>query len=66
MRKNRITVTLKRSVAEQAEGCCEYCLSQLRFSMQSFSIEHIIPADKGGKTESENLALSCQGCNNHK
>lgn len=34
--------------------------------MQSFSTEHIIPVAKGGKTESENLALSCQGCNNHK
>ncbi len=34
--------------------------------MQSFSIEHIFPMDKGGKSELENLALSCQGCNNHK
>jgi len=34
--------------------------------MQSFSIEHIIPVDKAGKTELENLALSCQGCYNHK
>ncbi len=66
MRKNRITVNLRRAVTERALYCCEYCLSQLRFSMQSFSIEHIIPVDKGGKTELENLALACQGCNNHK
>lgn len=67
MRKKRISAGQRRAVAERAKGCCEYCLSQLRFSMQSFSIEHIIiPADKGGKTEPENLALSCQGCNNHK
>ncbi|MDM8526480.1 HNH endonuclease signature motif containing protein [Desulfococcaceae bacterium HSG8] len=66
MRRKRITVSQRRTVAERAEGCCEYCLSQVRFSMQSFSIEHIIPADKGGKTGLENLALSCQGCNNHK
>jgi 5-methylcytosine-specific restriction endonuclease McrA len=34
--------------------------------MQSFSIDHIIPVDQGGETIEENLALSCQGCNNHK
>jgi len=34
--------------------------------MQSFSIEHILPRSKGGETTSINLALACQGCNNHK
>lgn len=34
--------------------------------MQPFSVEHIIPRDKGGRTVRDNLALSCQGCNNHK
>ena len=34
--------------------------------MQSFSVEHIVPRSRGGKTEFENLALACQGCNNHK
>ncbi|MBF0121671.1 MAG: HNH endonuclease [Desulfobacterales bacterium] len=66
MRKERITVSQRHAVSKRAEGCCEYCLSQACFSMQSFSIEHILPVDKGGKTELENLALSCQGCNNHK
>lgn len=34
--------------------------------MQSFSVEHIVPREKGGNTASENLALACQGCNGHK
>jgi 5-methylcytosine-specific restriction endonuclease McrA len=34
--------------------------------MQSFSVEHVEPASRGGPTESDNLALACQGCNNHK
>lgn len=34
--------------------------------MQAFSIEHIIPAARGGSSTEENLALSCQGCNSHK
>lgn len=29
-------------------------------------MEHIVPRDKGGTSETNNLALSCQGCNNHK
>ena len=66
MRKSRVTARQRRLVVERAQGCCEYCLSQVRFSTQSFSVEHIIPQDKEGKTEVENLALSCQGCNNHK
>ncbi len=36
------------------------------FATQSFSVEHIIPRYSGGKTNLGNLALSCQGCNNHK
>lgn len=34
--------------------------------MQSFAIEHVEPQKLGGATEIENLALACQGCNNHK
>ena len=66
MRNVRVSAVLRRLVIERARGCCEYCLSQASFSTQPFSVEHILPRDKGGLTESENLALSCQGCNNHK
>ena len=34
--------------------------------MQSFSVEHIVPIEKGGESVLENLALACQGCNGHK
>lgn len=57
---------LKNTIVERAQGCCEYCRSQARFSTQAFSIEHIIPLSCGGETVSDNLALACQGCNNHK
>ena len=56
----------KQAVFERAQGCCEYCRSQARFAIQPFSVEHIIPRSKGGKSTLENLALACQGCNNHK
>ena len=66
MSENRVTTQQRKIIIERAKNCCEYCLSQTRFAMQSFSIEHIIPQSKGGKTTLENLALACQGCNNHK
>lgn len=56
----------KSLVAKRAGGTCEYCRSQARFAMQSFSVEHIVPRERGGGDHPENLALSCQGCNNHK
>lgn len=66
MSESRVTAQQKKAVAERANGCCEYCRSQARFAIQPFSIEHIIPRSLGGETTLDNLALACQGCNNHK
>src|SRR5260221_2245332 len=66
MSEVRVTAHQKRAVAKRAQDCCEYCRSQARFSMQPFSIEHIVPRQQRGPTSLENLALSCQGCNGHK
>lgn len=59
-------MNLKEKVRTNAFGCCEYCLSQEDYSPDSFSLEHIIPISKSGKTVFQNLAFSCQGCNNRK
>lgn len=66
MRKFHVPRKLRRVVVQRAQKCCEYCLSQEQFSTQAFSIDHIVPVEKGGGTTLDNLALSCQGCNNHK
>jgi hypothetical protein len=66
MPSERVSPELQAEIIRRANGCCEYCQSQSRFATQSFSVEHVVPRSKGGATESENLALSCQGCNNHK
>ncbi len=50
----------------RAHGCCEYCWSQAGYATQAFSVEHILARARGGTTTLENLALACQGCNNHK
>ncbi|WP_088892540.1 HNH endonuclease [Leptolyngbya ohadii] len=66
MSSDRVTAQQRRFVVERAKGCCEYCMSQMEFATQAFSVEHILPHTRGGSSEPENLALSCQGCNNHK
>ncbi|MBF0349647.1 MAG: HNH endonuclease [SAR324 cluster bacterium] len=66
MSNERVPAELRRIVMDRAQGCCEYCHSQSKFATQSFSVEHIIPVNKGGNSELGNLALACQGCNNHK
>lgn len=30
----------RQFVSDRAAGCCEYCMSQEKFSSQAFSIEH--------------------------
>jgi hypothetical protein len=55
--------SVKRLVASRASYRCEYCFSPLDFSPDPFSIDHIDPQ---GGDDSDNLAFSCQGCNNYK
>jgi hypothetical protein len=61
-----ISAQQRRIITERAQGCCEYCRSQVRVAIQPFSVEHIKPRSRGGETSLDNLALACQGCNNHK
>ena len=49
-----------------ARHCCEYCLSQVEYSPDPFSIDHIIPRALGGTDKLDNLAYACLGCNNQK
>jgi len=66
MSEHRSKEQHKQDIAERAGHCCEYCWSQLRFSHDPFSIEHIIPRAAGGSGDATNLAIACQGCNNRK
>lgn len=59
-------ISLREFINQRAEGRCEYCRSPAAFAHQSFSLEHIQPRSRKGKRSPANLALSCQGCNNHK
>ena len=66
MTTQRPSASDRDTVKHRARGCCEYCLSQEDFSPDSFSIEHVTPRKSGGTNDLDNLAFSCQGCNNRK
>ncbi len=53
----------RREATERAAGFCEYCRSNSRFSDSPFDLDHILPDSGGGKSELNNLALACHGCN---
>jgi hypothetical protein len=61
-----ISKKTRLKVAQRAKFCCEYCLSQEKYSPDYFSVEHIIPRAKKGSDALDNLALSCLTCNGHK
>ena len=62
----KISVRKKELLRSRAKGLCEYCQSPEQFSTYDFSADHIIPAGQDGDDDLNNLAFSCQGCNNHK
>ncbi|HYH47568.1 MAG TPA: HNH endonuclease [Thermoanaerobaculia bacterium] len=61
------TARAKDDLRRRARGLCEYCRTPERFATHLFSTEHVVPVSAGGSPDDpENLALACQGCNNHK
>lgn len=66
MAEKRATARQKQLLAARAGFCCEYCFSQSKFGLQTFSAEHIQPQARGGETTLDNMAFSCQGCNGYK
>ena len=66
MTRRKIPKSVRYHVMERAEYRCEYCKSPMAFSTQRFQVEHINPISKGGSSQLDNLALACNGCNNHK
>ena len=57
---------LERLIWERAKHCCEYCQMPQDGDVLWFEIDHVVARKHGGKTTSENLALSCFFCNNRK
>jgi 5-methylcytosine-specific restriction endonuclease McrA len=63
MSKTYISASIRRIVFDRAQGKCEYCLLPESLSISAHHVDHIIAEKHNGKTEPENLALSCSICN---
>ena len=57
---------LRDLVKQRAEGRCEYCLIHNDDSFRPHEVDHIVAEKHGGKTQEDNLCLSCFDCNRHK
>ncbi|WP_395094573.1 HNH endonuclease [Armatimonas sp.] len=57
---------LRAQIIARAGNRCEYCRAPGYIGTQRLSIEHIRPRAAGGTDDPFNLAVACQGCNNHK
>ena len=62
----KIPDDLRRTVAERAAFCCEYCRLPEKAAFFSFQIDHITSVRHKGTTELSNLAYACPICNRKK
>lgn len=58
--KNRVPFS-KRNIFVRDKFACAYCGSN-----KNLTIDHIMPASRGGKTTFENCITACRPCNNKK
>ena len=66
MSPSRLPSQVRRALAQQANGQCEYCRCPETYCPDSFTVDHIQPRHQGGTDDLNNLAWSCFGCNGRK
>lgn len=54
----------RHNVYERDGGKCVYCGEQV--SLNKFTYDHVIPKSRGGKTNWQNIVVSCLKCNSKK
>lgn len=62
----RLSVQTHQTVAQRAQGLCEYCQSPEAYCPDSFTVDHVAPRQQGGTDDLANLAWACFGCNGRK
>ena len=66
MSSTPISATMRRTVAERARHCCEYCGVPEDAVVTPHEPDHIIGEQHGGATSLDNLAFACFRCNRFK
>lgn len=54
----------RTNVYARDNGLCQYCGVKVPFS--SFTYDHVHPRSQGGKTDWDNIVVSCRPCNRRK
>lgn len=57
---------IQNQVRGRANSLCEYCHASEQWQYIPFTVDHIIPLNKGGSNSIDNLALACFHCNRQK
>jgi len=63
---SNLSAKIKKEVAKRANNLCEYCLANSEYAFHTFPVDHILPVSLDGEDTLDNLANSCQFCNNSK
>lgn len=61
-----ISESLRRLIYARAEGRCEYCRIDERYTGKIHEVDHIYAEKHGGDTHENNLCLCCLTCNRYK
>lgn len=61
-----IPAELQRQIRARFSDRCAYCQTAEALSVAIFEFEHIVPRSAGGKSDFDNLCLSCPTCNRFK
>lgn len=56
----------RERVERRAGRRCEYCRAPQPVTGVRYHLDHILPESLGGTDDSDDLALACPMCNNHK
>ena len=54
----------RHNIFERDKNTCQYCGS--KFDRRDLNLDHVIPRDRGGPTNWENIVCSCIPCNTRK
>lgn len=66
MGRSQIPEVIQAQARTRAKGLCEYCHAVEKWQYVCFTIDHVIPLQRGGSNDLDNLALACFHCNRQK
>lgn len=61
-----IPESIRRMVNTRANGRCEYCRINEKYTVKRHEVDHVYAEKHGGLTEPDNLCFSCLICNRFK